>query len=139
MDHGQNRKKIDGGRIIKAFKPRTALQWCLHWGIRVEKEVAILFKGVNKKYFSECGGNYTPGTMPIAPDWDGGKEECGGGLHFSPFPKMTHEFCSPEKYIACPVALKDISVHPEGQYPQKVKAKGCCAPIWEVNSNGEKI
>jgi hypothetical protein len=139
MDHGKNKKKISGGNIFNAFKPKTPLQWCKHWGVKVEKKVAILFKGVNKKYMSDRGGNYTPATIPVAHDWDGGEQECGKGLHFSPTPLMTHDFCSPEKYIACPVALKDISVHPDGAYPQKVKAKGCCAKVWEVDENGNKI
>jgi len=139
MDHGDNKKQISGGRVIKAFKSKTVLQWCSHWGVKIENKVAILFKGVDEKYLSRNKGDYTPGTCPIAPDWDGGKEECGGGLHFSPHPKMTHQFCDPQKYVACPVALKDIAVHPDGEYPEKVKAKGCCAAVWEVNEDGEKI
>jgi hypothetical protein len=38
-----------------------------------------------------------------------------------------------------PVALRDIVVHPEGQYPEKIKAKGCCGPVWQVACNGKKI
>jgi len=139
IDHGENKSKITGGIIIKAYKPKTALQWCLHWGVKAEKKIAILFKGVGEKYMSVKGGNYTPKTIPVALDWDGGKAECGGGLHFSPLPKMTRQFCAPVKYIACPVALEDIAVHPDGEYPEKVKARGCCAPVWEVNENGVKI
>jgi hypothetical protein len=41
--------------------------------------------------------------------------------------------------MACPVALKDIVVHPDGLYPDKIKAKGCCAPVWEVDSDGNKV
>ena len=41
--------------------------------------------------------------------------------------------------MACPVALKDIAVHPDGDYPQKVKARGCCAPVWEVDRNGKEL
>jgi len=43
------------------------------------------------------------------------------------------------KYVACPVRLKDIAVHPEGMYPEKVKAKGCAKPVFEVNIDGEPI
>ena len=37
------------------------------------------------------------------------------------------------------VALKDIAVHPNGDYPEKVKARGCCAPVWEVDENGVRV
>lgn len=46
---------------------------------------------------------------------------------------------NPKHYMACPVKLSDIVVHPNGDYPQKVKAKSCCAPIWEVDRDGNKI
>ncbi|MFO0919463.1 MAG: hypothetical protein U0872_14280 [Planctomycetaceae bacterium] len=66
--------------------------------------------------------SYTPGSVPVAPDWDGGEKECGGGLHFSPHPVMTEEFISdPKRFCACPVLLSDIAVHPDGYSPQKVK------------------
>lgn len=46
---------------------------------------------------------------------------------------------SAKRFAACPVNLKDIAVHPDGQMPQKVKAKACCAPVWEVDRRGNKI
>jgi len=139
INHGENKKGIKGGVIINAFKPKTPLQWCAHWGVKVEKKVAILFKGVNEKYMSERGGNYTPNTTPAAFDWDGGVKECGGGLHFSPTPAMTRQFCDPKKFLACPVNLNDIAVHKDADCPEKVKAKGCCAPVWEVDENGDRV
>lgn len=81
-----------------------------------------------------------PRSVPAAPDWDGGNRECGGGLHFSPHPRMTSEFHSEAKhFLACPVALADMAVHPDGQYPQKCKAAKCCAPVYEVDIDGRPI
>jgi hypothetical protein len=78
--------------------------------------------------------------MPEAKDWDGMARECGGGLHFSPHPVMALEFnTSAVKFVACPVALEDIVVHKNAQYPQKIKAKRVCAPIWEVDREGNAI
>jgi hypothetical protein len=101
-----------------------------------------LFKGVKEDFFSPRGVSYAPGTTPSAPDWDGGKIECGGGLHFSPCPTMTLEFISSEEckhFLACPVALADIAVHPRGQYPQKVKASGLALPCYEVDRRGKPV
>jgi hypothetical protein len=42
--------------------------------------------------------------------------------------------------MACPVRLKDIRCpKPTDQYPEKVKAKGCCAAIWEVDIDGNAV
>lgn len=85
--------------------------------------------------------NYTPGTSPTAPDWDGGEAECGGGLHFSPAPAMTLEFHSKaKKFVACPIKLKDIVVHPDGSYPHKIKAKGVTGgKCYEVDREGKTV
>ena len=81
-----------------------------------------------------------PGSAPLAPDWDGGEQECGKGLHFSPVPQMTLEFTkNAEKFVACPVALLDMAVHADGIYPQKVKARGCCGPVYEVDIDGVAV
>lgn len=43
------------------------------------------------------------------------------------------------KFVACPVRLEDIAVHACGRMPHKIKARGCCAPVREVNEDGEKV
>ena len=118
----------------------TPQKWCDYYGVKVTRGVAVLYKALDENYVSPRGMAYTPGTVPEAPDWDGGKAECGGGLHFSPHPQMTLEFVgNPEHYVACPVALKDMVVHPDGDMPQKCKAQRCCAPIWECDEDGKRI
>ena len=46
---------------------------------------------------------------------------------------------TPANRVVCPVALKDIAVHPSGRYPEKVKAKGCCGPVYEVDEDGKPV
>jgi len=108
--------------------------------VSVKRGVAILYKALNEDFTSPHRMSYAPGTKPAAPDWDEGKAECGGGLHFSPTPTMARAF-HPEatKYAGCPVRLADIVVHPDGQHPEKVKASKVCAPCFEVNEDGERI
>ena len=133
--------KIDGGVIIDVTGAcNTPTNWCDFYGIKVKDGIAIVFKGVDGNYRSPRGFDYSPGSTPIAPDWDGGKIECGQGLHFSPRPEMVREFIiAPDHIMACPVRLSDMAVYGQGQYPQKCKALGCCAPIWEVDIEGNKI
>ena len=137
--HGKA-KTITGGKKIKAHKPKTPLAWCKHRGVNSNNGVAVLYKAVNDDYKSPHGTSYAPGSVPVANDWDGGKAECGGGLHFSPSPAAARNFhFEAKRYVACSVALKDIAVHPDGDYPEKIKAKGCCGPCVEVDKKGNPI
>jgi hypothetical protein len=141
---GDAKGKQSGGRVLPCKLPQTANEWCEFYGVEVTEGIAILFKAVDDDYSTSYARQrnifYAPGNMPTAPDWDGGKQECGGGLHFSPALQMALSFNSnAKKFVACPVKLEDIVVHPNGQYPEKVKAKGCCAPVWEVNRKGERL
>ena len=133
--------QITGGVLIKVPKPTTPLDWCMFYGARIEGEVAILYKGVRDDYRSAHGMLYAPGTMPEAPDWDDGKKECGGGLHFTADPMTGKIQFDPDatRFVACPVALRDIIVHPNPEYPFKVKARRVAAPIYEVDQYGTRV
>jgi hypothetical protein len=118
-------------------RPGTAAEWCVYYGVPVEDGVAVLYKAVDEGFDSYHGTSYRPGSLPAAPDWDGGERECGGGLHFSPRP--TFALAAPEddmRFVACPVRLADIAMHPRPLYPDKVKARAVCAPVYEVREDG---
>jgi hypothetical protein len=123
-------------------EPLTSVeQWCQEYGVRITDGVVTLFKAVRDDYKSANGGVYVPGTTPIAADWDGGRDECGRGLHFCPRPVMALGFDrDATKFIACPVAVTDIRPpHPTDGYRNKVKAKGCCGPVVECDLDGEPL
>ena len=143
MRYDDGKCKVNGGKIIETGKPKTPAQWCIHHGIEIKKgqRTVLLYKALNINFKANHNDfDYTPGTTPIATDWDDGHAECGGGLHFSPTPFQALSF-NPEakRFVACPVDLKDIVVHPDGDYPEKIKAKGCCAPVWECDIDGKPI
>jgi hypothetical protein len=128
--------QVSGGRQTRIDISSPA-KWCAYYGLPVREGVVALYKAVRKNWHSRHGGDYTPGTVPRAPDWDGGKAECGGGYHFSPHPAMALAFdLEATKFVACPVALAEIAVHPDGDYPEKVKAAGCCGPVVECDRFG---
>ncbi len=133
----------DGGQLVELPRPdiSTALKWCSYHGVAVADGVATLFKAVRADFHSQWGTAYTPGTTPQAPDWDGGEKECGGGLHFSPTPGHARGFDSTAtRYVACPVALADIVTHPDGDFPDKVKARWVVAPgCYEVARDGKRM
>ena len=135
--------KVKGGQQIH-LNIETAAQWCDYYGVNAQDGIVTLFKAIDDDYSTPYARAasifYRPGAVPIAPDWDGGERECGGGLHFSPSPSMALEFNGGAKrFAACPVKLADIAIHPDGNYPQKVKARGCCADVWEVDRFGRRI
>jgi hypothetical protein len=102
--------------------------------------IAVLYKAVRSDYKSSHGMSYAPGTTPKAPDWDGGKEECGGGLHFSFAPFAAKDFDSEAVlFVACPVKVSEIIVHKHAQHPGKIKAPRVAEPCWEVDIYGNKI
>jgi hypothetical protein len=132
--------KVTGGIQIKYKGPATAKQWLDNYGLKAEKGVVVLYKIVRDDWKSQHGTSYAPGTTPKADDWDGGKAECGGGLHFCPMPCMCYQFDSDgKKFVACPVKVSEIVVHKDPQYPTKIKAPRVCAPCYEVDINGKKV
>ena len=133
-----DKPRVTGGKQTRRPGIKTAADWCAYYGVPVKKGVAVLYTAVRANYKThQHGFDYTPGTTPVAPDWDGGSPECGNGLHFSPSPAMARAFdYDAEKYVACPVALADIAVHTDGEFLQKVKARTCAGPVWEVDEDG---
>lgn len=136
--------KISGGVIIEIPLIDTAEKWCDYYGIEVKRGLATLFKALDDDYSTSparsAGIFYTPDSEPSAPDWDGGDIECGGGLHFSPRPFMGLKF-NPDatRYVACPVKVSEIVVHPSGTYPNKVKAPRVAGKCYEVDIDGNRL
>jgi hypothetical protein len=131
----------EGGVHIRIPCFATAAEWCEFYGLPVVDGVVTLFKTVRENFKSTHGVLYAPGTTPEAADWDGGEAECGGGLHFSPRPFMALRFDSAGKrFVACPVRLSDIRApQADDMYPEKVKARAVCAPIYEVDQDGNRL
>ena len=132
--------KVTGGIQIKYKGPTTARQWLDNYGVKAVKGVVTLYKIVRDDFKSQYGTSYAPGSTPKADDWDGGKAECGRGLHFCPDPTLCIQFDSMgTKFIACPVKVSEIAVHKDPQYPTKIKAPRVCSPTWEVDIFGKSV
>jgi hypothetical protein len=134
--HGE-KVACKGGVQIKVPEIATMKEWCKFYGIEIKRGVAVVFKAVDDDYSTDNARSkgifYTPGTKPVAPDWDGGKQECGGGLHFSPTPGHALDFNPQAKhFVACPVKVAGVKIVKNPERPSKIKAKGVCAPCWEV-------
>ena len=139
--HGQ-KVHCKGGVQIHIPDSFTAREWCDFYGVEIKKGVATLYKGLDADYSTgnarSRGLFYQPRATPIALDWDGGKAECGGGIHLSPTPRHTLEFNYTAKiFMAFPVKLSQIQPYKNAQYPAKVKVKTVCAPIYEVDIDGK--
>ncbi len=138
--HGQ--ANVTEGVKIRLPKLTTALQWCEFYGVSVTQGIALLYKAVRADFTSGYNGHvsYRPGTNPRAPDWDEGVAECGGGLHFSPTPVHALRFFrDAQRFVACPVHLTDMVIHPDEEFPEKVKARQVAAPVYEVDIHGTRV
>lgn len=119
---------------------RSVEEWCRIYGVVICNGVVVLYKAVDENFRSPKGGIYVPGTIPIADDWDGGVKECGGGLHFCARTLLSRTFFNEAtKFVACPVRIEDIAIHPQAEFPHKVKARCCCGPVVEVDENMKEI
>ena len=132
---------IEGGIVILEPEITTPEDWCAYQGVVVHEGVAILYKAVRDDYRSQHGFLYPVGSTAICDDWDGGREECGGGLHFCPTVAAAITFDDQAtRYLACPVALKDMrSPNVGDSYSYKIKASRICGPIVEVDRYGKEI
>jgi len=138
--HGDG-PRVEGGTVIRCDAPHDVREWCRRYGVTVTNGVVVLFKAVNDRFTTQYGVDYSPGSCPVSPDWDGGVQECGGGLHFSPVPWMALKFfCEATRFVACPIRIDDIRVpRPKDTYPEKVKAGACCGAVWECDRDGNRI
>jgi hypothetical protein len=131
---------VSGGVIIEPPTITTIEQWCDYHGVTITDGQVILYKAVDDQYRANHNGfEYKPGTAPEAPDWDP-IPECGGGLHFSPSPHHALGFnYAATRFVACPVLVSELVVHPNGQYLTKVKGPRVAAPCWEVDIHGRRV
>ncbi len=137
--HGP-RVEVTGGSLVEVPRFESVGDWCAFHGVRVADGVATLYKAVGEDYASRRGTSYAPGSKPQADDWDGGERECGGGLHFAPSPAVALQFFPRAvRYVACPVRLEDMAIAGRFHQPGKIKARGVCAPVYEVDGLGRPL
>ena len=140
LSHSDEVNVVGDLRQLTMQTPQSVTDWLEFYGIEIEDGTAVLYKAVGTDYESRNGITYRPGEETVAPDWDFGARECGGGLHFSPHPQLALDFRPAAKhFLACPVRVADIAFHPNSSYPNKVKARATCGPAVEVDGNGEAI
>jgi hypothetical protein len=130
---------ISGSGEVRRITSSNPIEWCKVFDLPIEGEYVTLYKALDKDFCSRWRNFcYLPGTTVEAPDWDP-NIECGGGLHFSPSPRMAKEFNpAATKFVACKVKLSEVLVHPEGVYPEKVKAPRVYE-IFEVDIEGNRL
>ncbi len=140
--HGKRAKAI-GGHVVALPEIKTVADWIEFYGVETEgvdgERVAYVFKAVNDEWKSGHDTAYKPGSTPEASDWDGGKDRCGGGLHFSPRPFMALSY-NPDatKFVRCPVLVSELAVITDGA--DKVKGKRVVAPgCQEVDIDGNLL
>jgi len=140
---------LKGGIIVNAYEQSTDPAAWLEavQAEMLDEGMALLYKrtaddfGTRPPDGSNQRVSYLPDTEVIAPDWDPSPErECGRGLHLCPTPACCDQFRSDcgDRYVACAVAVADILVHPQPEYPGKIRARSCRV-LYECDREGKRI
>jgi len=114
------------------------LQWCDYHGVTVMDGIAYLFKAVNQQWTTGRGVDYSPGSLPEAPDWDAAWRDCGRGLHFCAHPLQSLGFLGGRVEDArfLKVGVRVDELVPLGD---KVKARRVVVGCVEVDRFGDVI
>ena len=111
--------------------------WCEFHGVTVEDGIAYLYKAVNKDWTTGRGVDYSPGSMPEAPDWQP-TNACGNGLHFCDHPQRSLQYLGGSmfdaKYLKVGVRLDEMVC-----LGDKVKAKRVVVACVEVDHYGDVV
>ena len=112
--------------------------WCAYHGVTVDGQgIATLYKAVNDQWTTDRGFDYSPGSTPVAPDWCD-SNECGGGLHFCPWPWQSRDYLSDAtRYVAVGVQVSDL--RPIAGGTPKAKAPRVVVACREVTIDGEAV
>ena len=133
------RATVAGGVLIDhttidLTDPQT---WCDYHGVPVVDGIATLHKAVGDDWSTDRGTDYSPGSLPEAPDWRD-DHECGGGLHFSPHPRQSRSYyLKATRYLAVGVALADL--RPIAGGTPKAKAPRVVIACREVDIDGKEV
>ena len=122
------RATVTGGTIINvaALDLTDPQTWCDYHGVEVVDGIATVHKAVGDDWSTDRGADYSPGSLPACDDWRD-DHECGGGLHFSPWPRQSRDYYrQATRYLAVGVALADLrpipGVTPKCKAPRVVRA-----------------
>jgi hypothetical protein len=130
--------KLTGGVVIDVtdIDLSDRATWLDYHGIRTSRGRVVVFKAVDDKWSTDRGFVYKPGAKLEAPDWNA-RNECGGGLHFSPSPSHALAYHNgATKYVAVSVAVDDLVPITGGTAKCKARA---CKVLHEVDLDGKKV
>ena len=136
------RVTTNGGVIIDAttIDYSDPIEWCDSRGVDIDADgIAYLYKAVDTQWTTARGTDYSPGTLPEAPDWDP-TPECGGGLHACAHPLDALGYHPGPRFVRFGVVAADIIViNPTWQTRDKVKVPRAVTPCVAVDVHGRLV
>jgi hypothetical protein len=123
----------------------SAQVWLDYHGVEVKRGIVTLYKAVDEGWHASHalpgGGlpDYSPGSKPVAPDFDAAPRDCGKGLHGCAHPSAALAYHNGPKFVAIPVRVKDLGApDPDGD-TGKIRFRCACKPVYEVDISGEAV
>ena len=112
--------------------------WCSYHGVTVTDGIVTVYKAVDDKWTTDRGTDYSPGSLPEAPDWRA-DDQCGGGLHFGPTPRHARDY-QPDATRFVEVGVRLDEMQPiTGGGTAKCKAKRVARACREVTIDGDPV
>ncbi|ORV20026.1 hypothetical protein AWB98_29190, partial [Mycolicibacterium conceptionense] len=112
--------------------------WCEFHGVTVTDGIAYLYKAVNREWTTGRGVDYSPGTLPEAPDWDATWRDCGKGLNFCDHPLRSLDYLGgpvdEARFLKVGVRLDEMVT-----LGDKIKARRVVVACVEVDRYGREI
>ena len=136
---------IRGGVVIDPPRLDSAQVWLDYHDVEVKRGIVTLYKAVDEGWHASHalpgGGlpDYSPGSKPVAPDFDAAPRDCGKGLHGCAHPSAALAYHNGPKFVAIPVRVKDLGApDPDGD-TGKIRFRCACKPVYEVDISGEAV
>ena len=113
--------------------------WCSYHGVTVTDGIVTLYKAVDNKWTTGRGADYSPGSMPEAPDWRA-DDQCGGGLHFGPTPRHARDYQPrASRFVEVGVRLDEMRPIASDGTVAKCKARRVVVACREVTIDGAPV
>lgn len=131
--------EVDGGVQIIVKPPTNGKEWAEDYGAVIDGDTLIVAKASYEYGATTNGVVYEVGKVVIAPDWDGGLRECGGGLHFCATHREAREYIAgASRFFWCAIPADEISIIGNPTMPNKIKVSSCYV-LAECDINGNVI
>jgi hypothetical protein len=132
------------GTVINTPPIDSPSRWLDYHGVPVTDGAAIIYKAVDNDWHASHhipGGtmpDYSPGSTPLAPDFDPSPRDCGAGLHGCASPSGCLKYHDGTRFVAIKVKVADMGAPDPAGDTGKIRFR-TGEVLYECNIDGERV